>query len=87
MNRFQLPLKYRERLVERFLAYVKYDTASDDKASEDKCPTTAGQFVLARQLVKELQELGVTDACASKYGYVYGTIHENLPEGVKYPFS
>ena len=57
---------------ERFITYAKIHTAS----SEDfvKNPSTERQFDLARLLVKELKDLGVTDARVTDTCYVYGSL-------------
>ena len=59
-------------IYERFLKYVSYPTTSDE--NNECCPSTAGQMVLAKELVKELLELGVADARVDEHGYVYGSI-------------
>lgn len=60
---------------ERFLKYVSYPTTSDE--NNECCPSTPGQMVLARELVKELSELGLTDARVDEHGYVYASIPAN----------
>lgn len=62
-------------IYERFLKYVSYPTTSDE--NNECCPSTAGQLVLAKELVKELLELGVGDARVDEHGYVYGSIPAN----------
>ena len=62
-------------IYERFLKYVSYPTTSDE--NNECCPSTAGQMVLAKELVEELLELGVTDARVDEHGYVYGSIPAN----------
>ena len=60
------------RAYERFITYAKVHTAS----CEDfvKNPSTERQFDLGRLLVKELQELGVSDARLTDSCYVYGSL-------------
>lgn len=65
-------------IYERFLKYVSYPTTSDE--NNECCPSTAGQMVLAKELVKELLELGVDDARVDEHGYVYGSIPANCEE-------
>lgn len=60
------------RAYERLLNYVKVYTTSDDNSSTT--PTTMRQFDLGRQLVKEMQEMGVTNARIDDKCYVYGEI-------------
>ena len=62
-------------IYERFLKYVSYPTTSDE--NNECCPSTEGQMVLAKELVKELLEIGVTDARVDEHGYVYGSIPAN----------
>ncbi len=65
-----------EKVLNKFLRYVKIDTQSDD--SIDATPSTQKQFDLANLLVKELKEIGITDAHVDEFCYVYGTIPSNL---------
>lgn len=69
--------------TERFLNYVKFETASDEESTS--CPSTAGQTVLAEYLAGELKSIGVADAAYDENGYVYGHIeascgYDNTPE-------
>lgn len=57
---------------ERFLRYVAMDTQSDEFS--ESCPSTAKQLDLGKLLVKEMQEMGITDAYMDENGYVYGTV-------------
>ncbi|MEO0790427.1 MAG: peptidase T [Bacteroidota bacterium] len=63
----------------RFLRYVQIDTQSDPHSKTT--PSTEKQKDLARLLVKELQELGLTDAEMDEHGYVYATLpgHDSAP--------
>ena len=63
-------------LTERFLKYVAIDTQSDGYS--DTFPSTEKQKDLARVLVDELLEMGVSDARMDDYGYVYGSIPGNV---------
>jgi len=47
----------REKLVNRFLQYVSFDTQSDENSST--YPSTAKQLELAKYLVEELKTLGL----------------------------
>lgn len=59
-------------VLERFLRYVRFDTRSDENSST--VPSTATQVIFQRQLVEELQALGLTDAAVDQHGYVMATI-------------
>ncbi|WP_042275839.1 peptidase T [[Clostridium] dakarense] len=70
----------REKVVERFLKYVTFDTTADPKNSN--CPSTEGQRVFANYLVEELKTLGLTDANVDENSYVMATLKGNI-EGVE----
>ena len=59
-------------VTERFLKYVSFDTMSDEFS--ETCPSSAKQKLLGAELVKEMQEMGITDAFMDDNGYVYGTV-------------
>jgi len=72
----------REKLVNRFLQYVSFDTQSDENSST--YPSTAKQLELAKYLVEELKTLGLKDAAVDQYGYVTATLPGNV-EGKDVP--
>ncbi|MBO2517754.1 MAG: peptidase T, partial [Clostridiales bacterium] len=59
-------------LLERFLKYVSINTNSDENCGT--CPSSPAQRDLANELVKEMLDMGITDARADEHSYVYGTI-------------
>ncbi|MCW3467386.1 peptidase T [Chitinophaga nivalis] len=64
----------------RFKRYVQIDTQSDPLSNS--FPSTEKQKDLSRLLVKELQEMGITDAEMDEHGYVYATIPSNTDKQV-----
>jgi tripeptide aminopeptidase len=62
-------------VLERFLRYVKLDTASDP--ASDSTPSTAKQLVLLDLLVEELSALGLKDAKRDEFGIVMATLPAN----------
>jgi tripeptide aminopeptidase len=64
-------------LLERFLRYVRIDTQSERDRKQS--PSTPGQLDLARLLVSELQEIGLTDAALDDNGYVTATLAGDGP--------
>ncbi len=82
---------------ERFLNYVQIETTSDESC--ESCPSSQGQWTLARLLVEEMQAMGIADARVDEHCYVYGTIpakgdhparvgmiaHMDTSDGVKGP--
>ena len=67
-----------EKLVERFLTYVKVNTRSD--ANSQTTPTTVGQVVLAKMIETELHELGLADVHYNKQnGFLTARLPGNQP--------
>ncbi|WDV45327.1 peptidase T [Clostridiaceae bacterium M8S5] len=64
-----------KNVVERFLKYVKFDTESDEFS--ETCPSSKKQLNLANELVKELNELNLTDVSVDENGYVMATLPSN----------
>ncbi len=62
-------------VIERFLRLVSFPTTSDE--ASDSCPSTPQQLLLAQELVRQMQELGIRDAHVDENSYVYGTIPAN----------
>ena len=62
----------RQRVLERFLRYVRIDTQSDEKSTT--YPSTEKQFDLLRPLLEELKAIGLADAAIDEWGYVMATI-------------
>ncbi len=67
-------------VLERFLRYVKIDTQSDP--GSNSFPSTEKQKDLSKVLVKELHQMGISDAEMDEYGYVYATIESNSDKEV-----
>jgi len=65
-----------ERVVERFLRYVQFDTQS--KEGVDEYPSTPGQRVFLQELSKELQALGLKDVELDSHFYLTATLPGNL---------
>lgn len=61
-----------EKLVDRFLKYVKVYTTSDEETGVT--PSTPGQMNLAQQLRDELCELGFEEVVLDDNGYLYATL-------------
>ncbi len=69
-----------EKVVERFLRYVKFDTESDPDSNT--VPTTSGQKVLAHQLGKELSQMGLINIDVDDNGYVMAELPSNIDKRV-----
>ena len=67
-------------VAERFIRYAKIPTQSDP--ASDTCPSTKGQWKLARLLHDELIALGCTDVTLDAHGYVTATVGSNIEKSV-----
>ena len=68
----------RERLLERFLRYVKVNTTAN--AETQVYPSSEGQWELGRMILAELEELGAQDAHVDEYGLVWAMIPGNVED-------
>ena len=68
-----------KQVVERFLRYVQYDTASS--VTSGSTPSSKGQMEFAKVLADELIALGLQEVEVDSFGYVYATLPSNRIEG------
>lgn len=80
INEYMNDLNFDHSVTDRFLRYVQIDTQSDP--TSNSYPTTEKQKDLGRVLVKELHELGITDAELNDFGVIYATIPANTTKDV-----
>ena len=73
-------MKFNYTVLQRFINYVKIDTQSDGNSKS--VPSTEKQRDLSKILVKELLEMGISDAHIDENGYVYATILSNSDKKV-----
>ena len=69
-----------QNIINRFISYVIIDTESD--AASPTTPSTKKQLVLAKKLVKELQDIGMSEVTIDKNGYVMATLPANIEKEV-----
>ena len=69
-----------EKIVDRFLRYVAFDTTSNPDSQSQ--PSTNKQFALLEQLRKELVAMGLENVELDKYGYLMASIPSNIEEDV-----
>ena len=67
-------------VIDRFLKLVSYPTTSDENS--ETCPSTPRQLALAEELVRQMQDMGISDAHVDADGYVYGTIPANCEKNI-----
>ncbi|MFC7060854.1 peptidase T [Halobacillus seohaensis] len=70
----------KEELLKRFKSYVKVDTQSN--YNSEMTPSTEKQWVLARQLVEELQQIGMEEVTIDEHAYVMATLSSNTEKDV-----
>ena len=73
-------IENKEKVVERFLKYVSFDTQANPKS--DTVPSTAKQLDLGRYLVDEMTHLGLEDVKMSEFGVVTGKLKSNVSHSV-----
>ena len=66
----------KEKILERFLRYVKTDTQSDPDSKQ--FPSIKKQLQFAKMLADELTDAGLTDISLDKKGYVMATLPSNV---------
>ena len=66
---------YQSTVEERFIKYAKIDTTADPTSKS--FPSSEIQNNLGKELVQELNDLGVKDAEMDQWGYVFGTLPNN----------
>jgi len=72
--------KYKFTVAERFMRYVQIDTQSDPQSHTH--PSSEKQKLLSHLLAEELKTIGIKDAHADEYGYVYATIPSNAEKNI-----
>lgn len=65
----------KDKMLQRFLKYVTFDTESCDDATT--VPTTPGQMTFAQYLKEELQSMGLAEIVLDDKGYLYATLPSN----------
>ncbi|MFO0818062.1 MAG: peptidase T [Pirellulales bacterium] len=68
------------RLLERFLRYVVVDTTANPDSTT--YPSSVGQLELGKLLVRELEEIGLSDVAQDEHGLVWGTVPATVSETV-----
>lgn len=69
-----------QRLLERFLRYVRIDTTA--REGQPTYPSSPGQLVLGRLLCDELRAMGYADTLQTEHGIVLATIDSNVEHQV-----
>jgi tripeptide aminopeptidase len=69
-----------EKLVERFLKYVKIETTSNE--NNKGCPSTESQMKFQEVLAEELKEIGLQEVELDANGYLMATAPSNIDKDV-----
>jgi tripeptide aminopeptidase len=69
-----------QHIIDRFISYVTVDTESDSNSATT--PSTAKQWDLANQLVKELKTIGMQDVTIDDKAYIMATLPSNVKHDV-----
>lgn len=72
---YELTAEWREKLLNRFLNYVKIYSTSDPESPAT--PSTAQQWNIAKYIYQELQDLGLEGVELDGNGYLYATLPAN----------
>ena len=67
-------------ILDRFQRYVKVDTESE--FGVDKIPSTDKQWVLAKQIVEELKQIGMSDVTIDEHCYIMATLPANTDKEI-----
>ena len=67
-------------IVERFIKYARIDTQSDESSTQT--PSTQKQFNLAKEIEREMVDLGLVDVSLDNNCYLMGTLPANTDKKV-----
>lgn len=67
-------------VTDRFIKYARFDTESDTETGIT--PSTPGQMVLAREIEKELREMGLEDITLDDNAYLMATLPANTDKKI-----
>ncbi|WP_139421148.1 peptidase T [Chryseobacterium mulctrae] len=76
MSTIEFNSMWREKLLNRFLNYVKIYSTSD--AESETTPSTERQWDIANYITKELKTIGLEDVSIDAHGYIMGYVPSNL---------
>ena len=80
MNTIVLDQDWEQKLLQRFLTYVKIYSTSD--AESTKTPSTEQQWDMINYLYEELKRIGLEDVSKDENGYVYGFVPATIDKTV-----
>lgn len=78
MQHIEFSPEWKQKLLQRFLTYVKIYSTSD--AESETCPSTERQWDIARYIFEELKSIGLEDVSLDENGYIMAYLPENVLE-------
>ncbi|MGB5238278.1 MAG: peptidase T [Flavobacteriaceae bacterium] len=69
-----------KKIIDRFVSYVTIDTQSDP--ASESTPSTEKQWILARKLAHELDQMGMSEVSIDDNGYIMATLPSNTDQEV-----
>lgn len=81
MSTIEFNEMWREKLLNRFLSYVKIYSTSD--AESETTPSTERQWDIANYIVEELKTIGLEDVSIDEHGYIMAYVPSNLENDSK----
>ncbi|QIY91672.1 peptidase T [Chryseobacterium gallinarum] len=76
MSTIEFNQLWKEKLLNRFLSYVKIYSTSD--AESENTPSTSRQWDIANYITEELKTIGLEDVSIDDNGYIMGYVPSNL---------
>lgn len=76
MSTIEFNSMWREKLLNRFLSYVKIYSTSD--AESETTPSTERQWDIANYIIEELKTIGLEDISIDDHGYIMAYVPSNL---------
>lgn len=76
MQTIEMNKEWRDKLLQRFLHYVKIYSTSD--ANSTTCPSTPQQWDIAKHLFEELKTMNLENVTLDEHGYVYAILPSNI---------
>ncbi len=80
-----MALVQRDRLLSRFLEYVRIDTTADDTA--EQYPSSAGQWELGKLLCRQLEEMGAEGVYQDEHALVWARLPANVDSAPAIAFN
>lgn len=78
MQTIEFNKEWKDKLLNRFLSYVKIYSTSD--AESETCPSTERQWDIAKFITEDLKNIGLEDVSLDENGYIMAYLPANIEE-------